>query len=141
MRAKAKKVKAEEKSVEGMLEGISSAHSWIKTNTMLRPTKLGKKGDGSDDSGDEEEDILISLTSRDPNVPKASVKLVTKSLEKYYILALLYRFGFSQGVFIQMKFEETMIDHLDIESKIIIAESDEGRNQVAKYGVAPPIGQ
>lgn len=124
MRAKAKKVKAEEKSVEGMLEGISSAHSWIKTNTMLRPTKLGKKGDGSDDSGDEEEDILISLTSRDPNVPKASVK-----------------FGFSQGVFIQMKFEETMIDHLDIESKIIIAESDEGRNQVAKYGVAPPIGQ
>ena len=39
-----------------------------------------------------------------------------------------------------MQFTEAMIDHLDIESKIIIAESDEGRRQVAKYGVAPPIG-
>ena len=75
MPAKAKKGKTEEKSVEGMMEGISSAHSWIKTNTMLRPTKLGKKGgDGSDDSGDEEEDILIALTSKDPNIPKTSIK-------------------------------------------------------------------
>ena len=39
-----------------------------------------------------------------------------------------------------MQFVETMIDHLDIESKIIIAESDEGINQVAKYGNIPPIG-
>jgi hypothetical protein len=74
MPPKAKKGKNEEKSVEGMLEGISSAHSWIKTNTMLRPTKLGKKGEGSDDSGDEEEDILIALTSKDPNTPKSSIK-------------------------------------------------------------------
>ena len=39
-----------------------------------------------------------------------------------------------------MKFVEAMIDHLDIESKVIIAESDEGRSQVAKYGHVPPIG-
>ena len=29
----------------GILEGISSLHSWIKTQTMIRPTKLGKKKD------------------------------------------------------------------------------------------------
>ena len=51
-----------------------------------------------------------------------------------------FRFSFDQGEFVQMQFAEAMIDHLDIESKIIIAESDEGRKQVAKYGVAPPIG-
>ena len=39
-----------------------------------------------------------------------------------------------------MNFVEAMIDHLDIESKVIIAESDEGRSQVAKYGHVPPIG-
>ena len=37
------KVKEDEQSVETQMEGISSAHSWIKSNTMLRPTKLGKK--------------------------------------------------------------------------------------------------
>ena len=49
---------------------ISCAHSWIKTQTMIRPTKLGKKrGDGSDeDSGEEDDDIAIVLTSRNPNV-------------------------------------------------------------------------
>ena len=57
-----------------MLEGISSAHIWIKTNTMLRPTKLGKKGEGSDESGDDEEDIMIYLTSRDPNLPGRNIK-------------------------------------------------------------------
>ena len=55
-------------------------------------------------------------------------------------IVIISRFGFSQGEFVQMQFVEAMIDHLDIESKIIIAESDEGRRQVAKYGVAPPIG-
>lgn len=37
------KVKEDEQSAETQMEGISSAHSWIKSNTMLRPTKLGKK--------------------------------------------------------------------------------------------------
>ena len=43
MRSSKKKVKDDEQSVETQMEGISSAHSWIKSNTMLRPTKLGKK--------------------------------------------------------------------------------------------------
>jgi hypothetical protein len=28
---------------QGILEGISSLHSWIKTQTMIRPTKLNKR--------------------------------------------------------------------------------------------------
>ena len=40
------KVKDDEQSAETQMEGISSAHSWIKSNTMLRPTKLGKKKGG-----------------------------------------------------------------------------------------------
>ena len=74
MAPKPKKGKNEEMSKESMVEGISSAHCWIKSNTMLRPTKLGKKGEGSDESGDEEEDILISLTSRDPNTLGNNIK-------------------------------------------------------------------
>ena len=49
----------------GILEGISSLHSWIKTQTMIRPTKLGvKRTDSGGFSDDEEEDVVISLTSR-----------------------------------------------------------------------------
>ena len=55
MPQKQKKGKNDEIPVEGMLEGISSAHSWIKTNTMLRPTKMGKNGKGSDKRGDDED--------------------------------------------------------------------------------------
>ena len=40
-------------------------HSWIKTQTMIRPTKLGvKRTDSGGFSDDEEEDVVISLTSR-----------------------------------------------------------------------------
>ena len=28
-----------------MVEGVSSAHSWIKVQTMIRPTKLGENKD------------------------------------------------------------------------------------------------
>ena len=58
--------KMERKDTLEVFIGISSAHSWIKTQTMLKPTKLGKNREGSQDSEDEDEEILISLTSRDP---------------------------------------------------------------------------
>ena len=58
--------KMERKDTQEVFVGISSAHSWIKTQTMLKPTKLGKNREGSQDSEDEDEEILISLTSRDP---------------------------------------------------------------------------
>ena len=58
--------KMERKDTKEVFVGISSAHSLIKTQTMLKPTKLGKNREGSQDSEDEDEEILISLTSRDP---------------------------------------------------------------------------
>ena len=68
MNRKPKKIKDEDVSYDAIVEGVSSAHSWIKSNTMLRPTKLSrKKGDGSDDEDDDEADILILITSRIPN--------------------------------------------------------------------------
>ena len=76
MRSSKKKVKDDEQSVETQMEGISSAHCWIKSNTMLRPTKLSKKksegaggggGAGTDDEDDDEADIMIMLTSKNPN--------------------------------------------------------------------------
>ena len=53
---------------------------------------------------------------------------------------LIERFEFKDGEFVELKFEEAMIEHLAIESKIIIAESDEGRSQVAKFGHPIPLG-
>ena len=45
-----KKLKGKgDEEAHGILEGISSLHSWIKTQTMIRPTKLGKKKDDSFD--------------------------------------------------------------------------------------------
>ena len=60
------KNKMERKDTQEVFVGISSAHSWIKTQTMLKPTKLGKNREGSQDSEDEAEEIQIQLTSRDP---------------------------------------------------------------------------
>lgn len=57
--------KKEDKSVAGVIEGISSVHSWIKAQTMVRPSNIGRTG--SHDSEDDEEDITIFLSSRDPN--------------------------------------------------------------------------
>ena len=50
-----KMAKKEDKSVAGVIEGISSVHSWIKAQTMVRPSNIGRTG--SHDSDDEEEDI------------------------------------------------------------------------------------
>ena len=71
-------VKPVEDDAHGILEGISSLHSWIKTQTMIRPAKLGVKREGSVGFSDEEdEDIVISLTSKDPNVSSSQVRLVS----------------------------------------------------------------
>ena len=107
------KVKEDEQTVETQMEGISSAHSWIKSNTMLRPTKLSrKKGDGSDGEDDDEADILILITSRIPN---------TRGNEIRFTL---------DGEYEQAHFTETMIDHLEIDSVIHHVDSEEARAQV-----------
>ena len=51
----------------------------------------------------------------------------------------LFRFTL-EGEYEQFKFTEVMIDHLDIESKIIVAECNEAKLQVRKYGIPPLIG-
>ena len=68
-----KMAKKEDKSVAGVIEGISSVHSWIKAQTMVRPSNIGRTG--SHDSDDEEEDIQIVLSSRDPNENAGLVRL------------------------------------------------------------------
>ena len=70
---RAKMAKKEDKSVAGVMEGISSVHSWIKAQTMVRPSNIGRTG--SHDSDDEEEDIQILLSSRDPNENAGLVRL------------------------------------------------------------------
>ena len=38
-----------------------------------------------------------------------------------------------------MVFTEVMIDHLEIESSTVLAESMDGKEQVAKYGIPVPV--
>lgn len=63
-----------EEEAHGILEGISSLHSWIKTQTMIRPTKLGKKKDDMSFDDDDDEDVVISLCSKDPQACKGVVR-------------------------------------------------------------------
>ena len=44
------------------------------------------------------------------------------------------------GDYEQIKFVEEMIDHLDIESKIIVGECNEAKLQVRRFGMPPLIG-
>ena len=103
----------------GILEGISSLHSWIKTQTMIRPAKLGPgaggKREGYDDEDEEEEDddVIIPLTSRDPNMSVTKV-----------------RWDHTMGEFLGFNFSEMMIDHLNIESTIHHVESLDAQLQV-----------
>ena len=61
-----KKLKGKgDEEAHGILEGISSLHSWIKTQTMIRPTKLGKKKDDSfDDVSDEDDNMTNDVNDK-----------------------------------------------------------------------------
>ena len=41
--------------------------------------------------------------------------------------------------YVSVLFEEAMINHLELESKIIEAETEEGREQVKKFGIPEPL--
>ena len=69
---RAKIVKKEDKSVTGVIEGISSVHSWIKAQTMVRPMNIGRTG--SHDSEEDEEEVQIFLSSRDSNFNAGRVR-------------------------------------------------------------------
>lgn len=100
------------------MEGISSLHSWIKTQTMIRPAKLGPGAGGKregydDDEEEEDDDVIIPLTSRDPNMSLSQV-----------------RWDHTMGEFLGFNFSEMMIDHLNIESTIHHVESLDAQLQV-----------
>ena len=61
-------------------------------------------------------------------------------LNIYNIITQPRRFTLG-GEYQQIKFVEEMIDHLDIESKIIVAECNEAKLQVRRYGMPPLIGK
>ena len=118
-----KTVSSDDQSLPQLMEGISSMHSWIKANTMIRPTKLGKtRGGGTeggqDGSDDEDDTVVLSLTSRDPTLPRTEVK-----------------WHFEERVFKPLELKETMIMHLELDCKIIFAESKEAVEQIAVYGI------
>ena len=109
------KVKAgigKDEDVGGLVEGVSSAHSWIKAQTMIRPTKLGaKKRDEDNEDGEEDNEIQITLTSRNPN-------------DSFYQVWWIH----DKGEYRQVAFKESMIDHLHIESCITLV-TDRSSNE------------
>ena len=77
MPPKAKPGVSKDDDIKSMLGGISCAHSWIKNQTMIRPTKLDKtRVNGSDETGEEDDDVAIVLTSNDPNVSYGNIWLL-----------------------------------------------------------------
>lgn len=108
------KVKDEE--VGGLVEGVSSAHSWIKAQTMIRPTKLGaKKRDEDDEDGEEDNEIQITLSSRNPN-------------DSFYQVWWIH----DKGEFRQVAFQESMIDHLNIESSITLVTNQHTNDEISE---------
>ena len=50
----------------------------------------------------------------------------------------LFRWDFARGEYVPVVFEEVMINHLEIESSLVLAESLAGKEQIAKYGIPAP---
>ncbi|TRY67482.1 hypothetical protein TCAL_05969 [Tigriopus californicus] len=109
-----------EGEANGILEGISSLHSWIKTQTMIRPTPKISRGklNGTYEE-DADEDVVITLTAKNPQAPKNVV-----------------RFDYTSGEYINIKLSETMIDHLEIESTCFHRDSVEAKKQIQAGGGA-----
>ena len=102
---------------------------------MIRPTKLGKKKDDMsfDDVSHEwrwsiltiqlvylqedDEDVVISLCSKDPQACKGVV-----------------RFDYTKGEYVPVKLTEWMIDHLEVESAVLHKESEEAKIQLQREG-------
>ncbi len=66
---------------------------------------------------DMDEDVVIALTAKNPQAPQNVV-----------------RFDYTTGEYLSVKLNETMIDHMEIESSCWHKDSPEGKAQVAKDG-------
>ena len=71
------------------------------------------KREGFEDEEDEDDEIVIPLTSRDPNMSLSQV-----------------RWDHTMGEFLGFNFSEMMIDHLNIESSILHVDSAEAQLQM-----------
>ena len=60
-----------------------------------------------------DEDVVITLVAKNPQAPKNKV-----------------RFDYTKGHFVEIKLVESMIDHLNIESRCIHKNSEEGKRQL-----------
>ena len=49
-----------------------------------------------------------------------------------------FRWNFDLGEYVPVVFEEVMIDHLEIKSSTVLAESMDGKEQIVKYGIPVP---
>ena len=88
---------------------------------MVRPRNMGEEQVESDE---EEQEIQILLTSRNPNITSKPVK-----------------WNMERQAFSKMKMTESMIDHLMIESRTVMVESEEGRSQISLFGVPQPLSE
>merc|ERR1712223_857453 len=87
---------------------------------MIRPhpksgARGGKPGAMYDD--DLDEDVVITLTAKNPQAPQNII-----------------RFDHTTGEFVTIKLAESMIDHLEIESTSILRDSEEGKKQLQTSG-------
>jgi dynein intermediate chain 1 len=110
--------KTEEEEAAVAVAKLSSLHSWIKAQTMIRPSRgRGEGGGGGGEDDGDDEFVTIVLTSQDPN-----------------ILAGRLRWSHTDSSYSGIDFKETMISHLDIESTIINVFSEDGRDQIVNLG-------
>ena len=68
-------------------------------------------------SQDLDEDVVITLTAKNPQAPQNII-----------------RFDHTIGEYVTVKLAESMIDHLEIESTSIHKDSDEGQKQLMNEG-------
>ena len=66
-----------------------------------------------------DEDVVITLTARNPQAPQNIV-----------------RFDYTNGEYVNIKMTETMIDHLEIESTCLHKDSSEAKKQMQVDGGA-----
>ncbi len=64
-----------------------------------------------------DEDVVITLTAKNPQAPRNTV-----------------RFDYTTGEYVSVKLNETMIDHLEIESTCLHKESQEAKAQIEAHG-------
>ena len=60
-------------SNEKIIQGISSLHSWIKTQTMIKPSKISRQHSREDEEDEDEPEVVIHLDSFNPQAARNDV--------------------------------------------------------------------